>query len=540
MSFDGMVVAILLAGTIAAVVLVRSRSSHLARPRYFSSERKLKRAARWGNTDAQYRLGMACLEVGREEEAFHWLFKSAGAGNARAQNLVGMMYEAGEPVEQNDREAVHWYLESAGRGWPDGQVNAGYMYCLGKGVRKDYAEALKWFERAADAGYPQGKNNLAWLLATCPDATIRDGKTAATVLEPVVQGGEGHPVVLDTLAAAYAEEGMFSEAIALVKEALEAASALDQAGLVHQMELRLAAYENGRPWREPPEPAASAPAHAQESTPAAREEETSIPHAEETPAAHAAAEPAVPEEAPAPHAAARLTVSKKKAPAKAGRTKPAPKKAAAPEEPRKPQPKKAAPKRAAIAEPAGARARATVLRPAPAAAPAGPEDDQETEYKPASWEDVAREFSAALQPEEAPDGGPIDDRTYDEHQKALDFSDSLVEAIIHDRHAEIYRKMERTYRDAVPENQIAPMLEQMYATYGGKPLEAELETDKIDRREYGDGRRAVHKFWYAIRTPKHKKGVYSLFVEIIAQEGRMACSSFFIERSGPAVGVPEA
>jgi hypothetical protein len=84
------------------------------------------------------------------------------------------------------------------------------------------------------------------------------------------------------------------------------------------------------------------------------------------------------------------------------------------------------------------------------------------------------------------------------------------------------------------------MLEQMYDTYGGKPLEAELETDEMGQREYGNGKRAVHRFWYAIRTPRHKKGVYSLFVEIIAQEGRMVCSTFFIERSEPALSMPEA
>lgn len=523
MGFEGIIVAIAVAGVAAAVVLVRTRSNCLARPRYFFSERKLKSAARWGNTDAQYRLGTACLEAGNEEEAFHWLFKSARAGNARAQNLVGMMHEAGQPVEQNDREAVYWYLEAANRGWPDAQVNAGYMYCLGKGVQKDYAQALAWFERAADAGYPQGKNNLAWLLSTCPDTTIRDGKAAVAVLEPVVQGGERHPVVLDTLAAAYAEEGMFDEAIALVKEALEAETGPDHT-LRHQMELRLAAYVHGRPWREPPEPSMGKPM---------------VPE-EEAPGPQPAAKAAVAEEAPAHPLTAKPSTPKKKAAARARTIKPAPKKPTRLVERKKPQPKKAVPEQAASAARAGARTAPTVVRPAPIANAAETDNDQDMDYRPASWEDVAREFSAAVQPDEAPDGGPIDDRTYDEHQKALDFSDSLVEAIIHDRHAEIYRKMERTYRDAVPENQIAAMLEQMYDTYGGKPLEAVFQTDEVGRREYGDGKRAVHRFWYAIRTPQHKKGVYSLFVEVIAQEGRLVCSAFFITRSASAAGMQEA
>jgi tetratricopeptide (TPR) repeat protein len=561
MGFYGIVVALLLTATIAAVVLVRSRAGCLTRPRYFSSEKKLKRAARWGNTDAQYRLGTACLEAGRDQEAFYWLFRSARAGNARAQNLVGMMYEAGQPVGQNDREAVYWYRESAKRGWPDGQVNAGYMYCLGRGVRKDYIEARRWFEQAADAGYVQGKNNLAWLLSTCPDTPLRNGKAAAMLLEPVVQDGQRHPVLLDTLAAAYAEEGMFDEAVALVKEALATVSSVDQPGLQRQMGLRLAAYEDGRPWREPPGPSVATPAQSEGHKPAQSEAEApAVPEEEipflldetallpqETPAVpeeaagpHVIAAPAAPDKTAARKAAAKPRQSKKKAAPKARATTPAPKKAAPPAQRTKQQPKKAVSGRAPAAGPAAVRAKATVLRPAPAATPAPPDGDRETDYKPASWEDVAREFSVALQPEEVPDAGPVDDSTYDEHQKALDFSDSLVEAIIHDRYAEIYRKMERAYRDAVPENQIAAMLEQMYDTYGGKPLEAEFETDEIGQREYGDGKRAVHKFWYAIRTPRHKKGVYSLFVEIVGQEGRMVCSSFFIARSHSAAGIQEA
>jgi tetratricopeptide (TPR) repeat protein len=58
-------------------------------------------------------------------------------------------------------------------------------------------------------------NNLAWALATCADADLRDGKEALALAERAVRlpGGE-NPVVLRTLAAALAENNRFAEAVA--------------------------------------------------------------------------------------------------------------------------------------------------------------------------------------------------------------------------------------------------------------------------------------------------------------------------------------
>ena len=52
------------------------------------------------------------------------------------------------------------------------------------------------------------RNDLAWVLATSKDADLRDGARAVELAESVVEGvPTPHPLVLDTLAAAYAESG---------------------------------------------------------------------------------------------------------------------------------------------------------------------------------------------------------------------------------------------------------------------------------------------------------------------------------------------
>ena len=58
------------------------------------------------------------------------------------------------------------------------------------------------------------QNDLAWLLATCPDNSVRNGQKAVELAQQAVQLSNGRsPEILDTLAAAYAEAGRFHEAV---------------------------------------------------------------------------------------------------------------------------------------------------------------------------------------------------------------------------------------------------------------------------------------------------------------------------------------
>ena len=49
-------------------------------------------------------------------------------------------------------EAVKWYRRAAEQGNAIGQVNLGLMYELGQGVAQEDAEAVKWYRKAAAQG----------------------------------------------------------------------------------------------------------------------------------------------------------------------------------------------------------------------------------------------------------------------------------------------------------------------------------------------------------------------------------------------------
>ena len=90
-------------------------------------------------------------------------------------------------------------------------------------------------------------NNLAWVLATSPDAELRDGKRSLKLAKracEVTEYKEAH--ILSTLAAACAENGDFPEAIRWSTEAVE----LGNRAVDEQLVKELKSYESGKPWRE--------------------------------------------------------------------------------------------------------------------------------------------------------------------------------------------------------------------------------------------------------------------------------------------------
>jgi hypothetical protein len=91
----------------------------------------------------------------------------------------------------------------------------------------------------------------AWVLATSPDASLRDGAQAVALAERAARlAGAEQPAILDTLAAAYAEAGRFSEAVQAATRSLELARKQDNPGMVGAMEARLVLYRAGTPFRD--------------------------------------------------------------------------------------------------------------------------------------------------------------------------------------------------------------------------------------------------------------------------------------------------
>lgn len=100
---------------------------------------------------------------------------------------------------------------------------------------------------ALDDTFFWGYNNLGWLLAVCPEARFRDGRKALEyAMKACALSGWKEPDCIDTLAAAYAEQGNFKEAIKWEKKALEGLTGDNLAS--GQKALNL--YKQKKPYRE--------------------------------------------------------------------------------------------------------------------------------------------------------------------------------------------------------------------------------------------------------------------------------------------------
>jgi hypothetical protein len=89
--------------------------------------------------------------------------------------------------------------------------------------------------------------NLAWVLATSPDASLRDGAKAVALAKKVIERA-GHAndvntvIVLRTLAAGYAEIGRFTEAIETAQQASQLAIAQGNSALIEDLQSNIANY----------------------------------------------------------------------------------------------------------------------------------------------------------------------------------------------------------------------------------------------------------------------------------------------------------
>jgi Flp pilus assembly protein TadD len=96
------------------------------------------------------------------------------------------------------------------------------------------------------------QNNLAWLLATCPQAALRNGGKAVELAQRANQiTGGGNAVILCTLAAACAEAGRFPEAAATAQRALQLARSQSNQPLADELQMQINLYQAGIPYHSP-------------------------------------------------------------------------------------------------------------------------------------------------------------------------------------------------------------------------------------------------------------------------------------------------
>lgn len=116
-----------------------------------------------GNPAAQFEVAAGMMRGAnpRPAEAATWFREAAINGLAVAQFNLGVMYETGMGVPEDQTRALLWYHSAAEQGFALAQYNLGRLYAFGQGIPQSDTESKRWFQRAADLGVADALYALA-------------------------------------------------------------------------------------------------------------------------------------------------------------------------------------------------------------------------------------------------------------------------------------------------------------------------------------------------------------------------------------------
>jgi tetratricopeptide (TPR) repeat protein len=198
---------------------------------------------------AHYNLGNALLQKGRVDEAIahYQTALQINPDAVVAHDKLGVALSQKGSVD----EAIAHFQKAL-------QINPDYAkaHCnLGSALLKKgrVDEAIVQYQKTLQIkpNYLEAQNNLAWVLATAPQASLRNGHQAVQLAQQANQlvGGE-NPIILHTLAAAYAEAGQISDARRSAQKAMALAREAGQSALMEQLNSELKLYAAGLPFHQ--------------------------------------------------------------------------------------------------------------------------------------------------------------------------------------------------------------------------------------------------------------------------------------------------
>jgi tetratricopeptide (TPR) repeat protein len=167
---------------------------------------------------AHNNLGILYLQKGQLPDALAQLRESLrlNPGNAETEYNQALAL-----IQQKEWKEAGEILRHIAPAQPN-NANAQYQYGLALAHQGKTREAMSQYAQAIllAPDFPEALNELAWITATDPRAELRNGGQAVEMAEHACQlTGHQQPAMLLTLAAAYAEAGRFSEAMAAAEKA---------------------------------------------------------------------------------------------------------------------------------------------------------------------------------------------------------------------------------------------------------------------------------------------------------------------------------
>ena len=200
--------------------------------------------------EPHYTLANLLAASGRGDEAIEYYTRTIELKPDHAEahnNLASLLVKKGRMEEALEHFRRSLFLK------PDAPEGVYFNLVLLLKKRGSYAEATRVL-RAGILNHQESaalRANLAWVLATCPDDTLRNGVAAVTLAESAcIATGHSNPDLLDMLAAANAETGRYDEAVETGRRAAELAKSLGNMDLAIQIEKRVKLYKKRRPYRD--------------------------------------------------------------------------------------------------------------------------------------------------------------------------------------------------------------------------------------------------------------------------------------------------
>ncbi|MBV8215018.1 MAG: tetratricopeptide repeat protein [Verrucomicrobia bacterium] len=191
-------------------------------------------------------LGNALLQKGELGEAIFQYQKAVELKPAAAglhYNLANALLARGEV---DDAIAEYESTLAINPNYADAHNNLGAVL-LQQGKLD---QAIDHYQKALEINPKdvRAEGNLAWALATTPQSTIRKAIAVKLAQHANETSGGANPLVLRILAAAYAQNEQFSEAIETAERALQLATDRNSV-LAESLQAELDLYRNGQPCR---------------------------------------------------------------------------------------------------------------------------------------------------------------------------------------------------------------------------------------------------------------------------------------------------
>ena len=145
--------------------------------------------------------------AGKDDLPLWWYLKAAQAGIPAAQQIVGVQLLPAE-----EAKGLFWLNKAAAAGNPEAQLGLANYYMRKLPDSAALAAAVDWFRKAVEGGSRDARFYFAALLATGPDAALRDPTRALDLIEQAKSDYGTNPIWFEIRAAAWAMSGDFVKA----------------------------------------------------------------------------------------------------------------------------------------------------------------------------------------------------------------------------------------------------------------------------------------------------------------------------------------